>query len=153
MARFCWICFLRSCSFHSSRNLWRSYSTCGTMFLCCRNVSFPLPLQANNVGTHIRTTQREGRLREPIPTTKRQRGLLFYSCSLEPPVSLNEGTIRICKKQRRDQRQMKSVAKFWVPDCGEIVYSGIELSYRPARLHRMAGWYDNTLPESTVSPQ
>jgi hypothetical protein len=121
------------------------------MFLFCRNVSFPLPLQANNVGTHIHTTQRKGRLREPIPTTKRQRGLLFFSCSLEPPVSLNEGTIRICKKQRRDQRQMKSVAKFLVPHWGDTVDSGIGLSYRPARLHRMEGCYDNTMQDSTIS--
>jgi hypothetical protein len=131
MARFCSRCFL-TCSYHSSRNLWRSYSTYGTMFLCCRNVSFPLPLQGNNVDTHKTTTQREERLREPIPATKRQFGLLFYSCSLEPPVSLNEGTIRICKKQRRDKRQMKSVAKFLVPPWGDTVDSGMVVV--PARL-------------------
>jgi hypothetical protein len=30
--------------------------------------------------------------------------------------------------------------------------SGIRLSYRPARLHRLAGRYDNPMPESTLSP-
>jgi hypothetical protein len=48
---------------------------------------------------------------------------------------------------------MKSVAKFLVPDWGDTVDSGIGLSYRPARLHRMSGWYDNTMPEASVSPQ
>jgi hypothetical protein len=35
-----------------------------------------------------------------------------------------------------------TVAKFIVPDCGDKVDSGIGLSYRPARLHRLAGRYD-----------
>jgi hypothetical protein len=45
-----------------------------------------------------------------------------------------------------------AIAKFLVPDWGDIVDSGIELSYRPARLHRMAGRYDNPTPQSTISP-
>jgi hypothetical protein len=36
-----------------------------------------------------------------------------------------------------------NVAKFLVPDWGEIVDSGIGLSYRQARLHVLAGRYDN----------
>jgi hypothetical protein len=36
-----------------------------------------------------------------------------------------------------------SVAKF-------IVKSGIELPYRPAAIHRLAGQYDNPMPESTM---
>jgi hypothetical protein len=32
-----------------------------------------------------------------------------------------------------------SVAKFFVPDWGDKVDSGIGLSYRAARLHRLAG--------------
>jgi hypothetical protein len=35
------------------------------------------------------------------------------------------------------------VAKFIVPDWVEKVDFGIGLSYRPARLHRLAGWYHN----------
>jgi hypothetical protein len=35
------------------------------------------------------------------------------------------------------------VAKFIVPDWGDKVDSGKGLSYRPAKLHRLAGRYDN----------
>jgi hypothetical protein len=46
-----------------------------------------------------------------------------------------------------------AVAKFIVPDWGNKVDSGIGfLSYRPARLHRLAGRYDNPMPESALSP-
>jgi hypothetical protein len=45
-----------------------------------------------------------------------------------------------------------SVAKFLVPDWEVLVDSCIGLSHRPARLHRMAGRYDNPMPESTISP-
>jgi hypothetical protein len=38
-----------------------------------------------------------------------------------------------------------------VPDWRDKVDSGIELSYRPARLHRLAGQHDNPMPESTLS--
>jgi hypothetical protein len=44
------------------------------------------------------------------------------------------------------------VAKFLIPDWGDIINSGIGLSYRPARLHGLAGQYDNPMPESTISP-
>jgi hypothetical protein len=36
---------------------------------------------------------------------------------------------------------------------GDIVDSGMGCSYRPARLLRMAGQYDNPMPESTISPE
>ncbi len=39
-----------------------------------------------------------------------------------------------------------------VPDWGDKVDPGIGLSYRPARLHRLAGLYVNPMPESTISP-
>jgi hypothetical protein len=42
------------------------------------------------------------------------------------------------------------VAKFIVPDWGDKVDSGIGLSYGAAKLHRLAGRYDNPLPESTI---
>ncbi len=45
-----------------------------------------------------------------------------------------------------------AVAKFRVPDWREKVDSFKELSYRPARLHRLAVRYDNPMPESTLSP-
>ncbi len=45
-----------------------------------------------------------------------------------------------------------SVAEFIVPDWGDKVNSGIRLSYLPAMLHRLAGRYDNPMPESTISP-
>jgi hypothetical protein len=41
-----------------------------------------------------------------------------------------------------------NVAKFFVPDWEDIVGSGIGLSYRHARLHMLAGRYDNL----TISP-
>ncbi len=44
------------------------------------------------------------------------------------------------------------VAKFIVPDWGDKTNSGIDLLYRPARLHRLASRYDNTVPESTIYP-
>jgi hypothetical protein len=47
---------------------------------------------------------------------------------------------------------MNPVAKFIVPAWGNEVDYGIELSYRPARLHRLAGRCDNSMPESTISP-
>ncbi len=48
---------------------------------------------------------------------------------------------------------ISTVAKFVVPDWRDIVDSGMGLlSYRPARLHRLAGRYDNLMPESTISP-
>ena len=50
-------------------------------------------------------------------------------------------------------RRVNPVAKFIVPDWGDKVDSGIGLSYRHARLHRLADLYDNPIPESTLSPQ
>jgi len=47
---------------------------------------------------------------------------------------------------------LESEAKFLVPDRGDVVDSSIGLSYRPARLHMLAGRYDNPMPESTISP-
>jgi hypothetical protein len=44
----------------------------------------------------------------------------------------------------------ETVAKFKVPDWGDKVNSGMGLSYRPARLHRLAGRYENSMPESTI---
>jgi hypothetical protein len=44
-------------------------------------------------------------------------------------------------------------SKFLGPYWGDIVDSGIGYSYRPARLHRLAGRYDHPKPESTISPQ
>jgi hypothetical protein len=35
---------------------------------------------------------------------------------------------------------------------GDIIDSGIGLSHRPARLHRLAGRYDNPMPESAIFP-
>jgi hypothetical protein len=62
-----------------------------------------------------------------------------------------------------------TVAKFIVPDWGDKVDSGIELwyrsaslagrygygiglSYRPAGLYRLADWYHNPMPKSTIFP-
>ncbi len=36
------------------------------------------------------------------------------------------------------------------PDCGDIVDSGIGLSCWLARFHRLAGRYNNPMPESTI---
>ncbi len=43
-------------------------------------------------------------------------------------------------------------AKFRVLDWGDKVNSGIGLSHQSARLHRLAGRYENPMPESTISP-
>jgi len=48
--------------------------------------------------------------------------------------------------------QQYGVAKFLVPDWMDIVDSGIELSYLPDRLHRLAGRYDDPMPGSTIVP-
>jgi hypothetical protein len=45
------------------------------------------------------------------------------------------------------------VSEFIDPSLGEKVNSGIGLSYRPARIHGLAGRYDNPMPELTLSPQ
>ncbi len=44
------------------------------------------------------------------------------------------------------------VARILVPDWGDRFDSGIGLSYRPARLHRLTGRYDNPIPASTLYP-
>ncbi len=44
------------------------------------------------------------------------------------------------------QLEEYAVTKFIVPDWGDKVDSGMGLSYRPARLHRLAGRYDNPMP-------
>jgi hypothetical protein len=46
---------------------------------------------------------------------------------------------------------VNTVAKFIVPDWEDKVSSGIGLSARPARLHRLAGRYDNPTSQSTIS--
>ncbi len=48
--------------------------------------------------------------------------------------------------------EVNPVAVFLDPDCGDKVNSGRGLSYRPSRLHGLAGQYDNPMPESTLSP-
>jgi hypothetical protein len=42
--------------------------------------------------------------------------------------------------------------KFIVPDWGDIVGSGIGLSYRPSSLCSLAGRYDNPMPELIFPP-
>jgi hypothetical protein len=44
-------------------------------------------------------------------------------------------------------------AKFLVHNWGDIVNSGIGLSYQPACLCSLAGRYDNPMSETTISPQ
>ncbi len=58
------------------------------------------------------------------------------------------------KLSRVLQLEEYAVAKFIVPDWGDKVDSGMGLTYRAARLHRLAGRYefDNPVPESTISP-
>jgi hypothetical protein len=45
-----------------------------------------------------------------------------------------------------------TVAEFIDPDWGHKVNSGVGLANRPARLHGLAGLYDNPMPELTLSP-
>jgi hypothetical protein len=44
-----------------------------------------------------------------------------------------------------------SVVEFIDIDWEDKVKSGIGLSYRPARLRGLAGWYDNPMPQLTLS--
>jgi hypothetical protein len=44
------------------------------------------------------------------------------------------------------------VAEFIDPDWGDKVNSGTGLPYRSARLHGLAGRYDNPIPELTLFP-
>ncbi len=46
-----------------------------------------------------------------------------------------------------------SVSQIHSPWLGDKVDYGLGLSYRPARLHRLAGRYHNPMTESTLSPQ
>ncbi len=55
------------------------------------------------------------------------------------------------KSQQSWVPDSNSVASFIVSDFGDKVDSGIGLSYRSAKLHRLAGRYDNPMPESTIS--
>jgi hypothetical protein len=56
------------------------------------------------------------------------------------------------KKRERDRlnlfavKLLCKVTKFLVPDWGDIIDSGIGLSYRTARLHRLAGRYEKVVP-------
>jgi hypothetical protein len=56
------------------------------------------------------------------------------------------------KKKCKILTEKKPVAKFIVPDWGDKVDSGIGLSYRPARIHRLTGRYDNPMPEANFIP-
>jgi hypothetical protein len=49
--------------------------------------------------------------------------------------------------------RMLPVAKFIVQDWEAIADFGIGSSYRPSRLHKLKGRYDNPMPESTISLQ
>jgi hypothetical protein len=49
---------------------------------------------------------------------------------------------------------IRAVSKFKVPDRGDKVDCGIGgLTYRPVRLHGLAGRYDNPMPKLTLSPR
>ncbi len=54
--------------------------------------------------------------------------------------------------QNRLLQRERPVAKFIVVDWGDKVNSGIELSYRSARLHWLAGLYDNPIRRSQLYP-
>ncbi len=54
------------------------------------------------------------------------------------------------KQHPTDTNCCSAVAK--IPDWGDIVNSGIGLSNETAKLHWLAGRYDNHMPESTISP-
>ncbi len=57
-------------------------------------------------------------------------------------------------RSREDKKTSKQSRLFNFLDgtsfCLDKVDSGIGLSYWPARLHRLAGWYYNPMPESTT---
>ncbi len=58
--------------------------------------------------------------------------------------------IYFMEEKAEEGSREKFEVKFLV--LGEIVDSGIGLSYRPAGLHRLAGRYNNPMPVSTLSP-
>ncbi len=74
-------------------------------------------------------------------------GTSYLSSELQLPPSRAVITV-----QNRLLQRERPVAKFMVPDREDKVNSGIGLSYRSARLHRLEGLYDNPTPESTISP-
>jgi hypothetical protein len=56
------------------------------------------------------------------------------------------------EESKRNRREAEiAVAKFIIPDGEDKVDSGIGLLYRPARLHRLTGQYNNPMPELTIS--
>jgi hypothetical protein len=81
-----------------------------------------------------------------------------------PRILADKGKISICYTERRKTEVEgsfhrllswregggRSVAKFIVPDWEDIVDTGVGLSYWHARLHRLAGRYDNPMTESTM---
>jgi hypothetical protein len=63
----------------------------------------------------------------------------------------SESALTLCQSRLFPQSRtlaLASVAKFIVPDWGNKVNFGKWLSFRPAKLHRLGGRYDNHMPES-----
>jgi hypothetical protein len=80
-----------------------------------------------------------------VVSTTLQEWRLIHSGAL---VQGSEGGCR--KIKTFDNKKFTSVAKFIVPVLGDKNNSGIGLSHRRARLQRLAGRYDNPMPESTT---
>jgi len=77
------------------------------------------------------------------------------SCVTTPPSPLFPNlSARCCRLVNYPSADILFCSQILIPWLGDKVDSGIGLSYRPARLHRLrlAGWYDNPMPESTLSP-
>ncbi len=62
-------------------------------------------------------------------------------------------TNKSCKVLLIGSLWFESSSQILSPWPGDIVDSGIGLSYRSASLCSLAGWYENPLPESTLSLQ
>ncbi len=63
--------------------------------------------------------------------------------------NINPPNAKLKKPHIQTGTQRKSCSLILSPCRGDIVDSGIGLSYRPARLHKLASRYDNPMPEST----
>ncbi len=96
----------------------------------------------------------------PIPWMRIVKKISLFLSVIDstppPPTSLSCPSLACKSYQRgggdRSNDSNKTAAKFIVPDWGVKVDFGIRFSYRPARLHWLAGRYDNPMPASPIFP-
>jgi len=85
----------------------------------------------------------------PRPSTHCQ-GIDHWWIEIGAHHSISIGGLVLERRGEVHKYPSYTVAKFIVLDQGDKINPGIGLSYRPARLHRLGGQYDNPMPESTT---